>query len=131
MRLGIVLMKWPYWLSGGLIAGFLTTMFWFLLPEDWTNGAFAPWFMAPILILLIPASFLYMLLAALTGLEVDDITLMFESESLSPSHLLSLTALNVFSLFAVSFIYGALAGLIVQKIKRQKDTGKTSSPPPA
>ncbi len=102
-------------------------MFVQFLPDDWFNGAFAPWFMQPFLIAMLPSWPISAFLTMMVGLEVNDIDLMFHPENYSTAYFITFNAITLFSEFVVAFFWGALIGLVIGKMKQRRM--KQTQPP--
>ena len=101
------LKKWPSWLKGGLITAIVGTPVFILLPEEFSNLAFVPWyaawFVAIAFAIFAPICILF---------RID-----FISEAAGKSDLIAAGSIWFFSIFVTFFIVGSVGTIIIYYVK--------------
>lgn len=85
--------KWPYWLKSGLVSGIIGALIMVMLPDEYTNLAYMPWYLSWIVL---PMFLLFAVICII--LRID-----FVSNSNDVIHLFILNSIGFFSYFIVFF----------------------------
>jgi hypothetical protein len=101
--------KIPYWLKGGLFLSIVGTLIFSILPDEFSNMIYAPWYLG----WLIHIAFIIFAPICMM-LDID-----FVSDAASSSDLFWDRAVWLFSIFIVLFIVGTIGSILVMQIRRR------------
>ncbi len=104
------LKKLPYWIKGGLITAIIGTPLFALLPDEFSNLAFVPWY---------AGWFVFIAFIIFAGICIL-LRLDFISGTNDTTHLTTLSVVWYFSIFVTLFLIGALGGIIVGIVKTRR-----------